>query len=191
MSEVKQLLAKNIFSSGNDDINGFNILYEEYYTKLLTYSNSYVHSMFIAKDIVQDSFINLWEKRAKLSPETNIRYYLFVVVRNRSLNYLKHKKVESQFANDRRADYLSAELSHITMEYDGSDLLLGSELKEIIDETISDLPEKCRAVFELSRKENKKNKEIAEELTISVKTVEAQITKGLKCLRKRLGEYFD
>lgn len=104
---------------------------------------------------------------------------------------MKHKKVESQFATNRRADYLSAELSHIAMEYDGSDLLLASELKEVIDETINDLPEKCRAVFELSRKEDKKNKEIAEELSISVKTVEAQITKGLKHLRKRLGEYFD
>lgn len=78
MSEVKQLLAKNIFSSGNDDINGFNILYEEYYTKLLTYSNSYVHSMFIAKDIVQDSFISLWKtgQNSRLKPISAIIYLL-------------------------------------------------------------------------------------------------------------------
>jgi len=169
----------------------FKDLFKEHYISLLGYCNSYIKDEFVAKDIVQDSFKALWEKRTIWCSNSNVKYILFTIVRNNSINYLKHKKVEFKYASDYRKDYIHAELNLKAIEYDGSDYLIAKEVNTCIESAIEELPDRCKQVLELSRKREMKNKEIAEELTISVKTVETQMTKALKHLRSRLKVFTD
>jgi len=175
----------------NDSDIIFKGLFKECYVSLLGYCNSYIKDEFIAKDIVQDSFKTLWEKRAIWCSNSNVKYILFTIVRNNSINYLKHKKVEFKYASDYRKEYIHAELNLKAIEYDGSDYLIAKEVNTCIDSAIEELPDRCKQILELSRKKEMKNREIAEELTISIKTVEAQMTKALKHLRNRLKVFTD
>ena len=164
----------------------FKDLFKEYYVSLLGYCNSYIKDEFVAKDLVQDSFKTLWEKRKIWCSNSNVKYILFTIVRNKSINYLKHLKIELKYASDYRRDYLNAELNLTAIEYDGSDFLIADELNDCIESAINELPDRCKQILELSRKKEMKNREIAEELSISIKTVESQMTKALKYLRNRL-----
>ena len=169
----------------------FKDLFKEYYVSLLGYCNSYIKDEFVAKDLVQDSFKALWEKRAIWCCNSKVKYILFTIVRNKSINYLKHKKVEFKYASDYRNDYMHAELSLRAIEYDGSDYLIAKEVGACIESAIEELPVRCKQILELSKKKEMKNKEIAEKLSISIKTVETQMTKALKHLRSRLKDLAD
>lgn len=164
----------------------FEDLFKEHYVSLLRYCNSYIKDEFVAKDIVQDSFKILWEKREVWCFNPKVRNILFTIVRNNSINYLKHKKVEFKYASAYRKDYIHAELNLQAIEYDGSDYLIAKEVHICIESAIEELPDRCKQILKLSRKEEMKNKEIAKELSISIKTVETQMTKALKYLRDRL-----
>jgi RNA polymerase sigma-70 factor (ECF subfamily) len=164
----------------------FKDLFKDNYVSLLGYCNSYIKDVVVAKDIVQDSFKALWEKRTIWCSNSNVKQILFTIVRNKSINYLKHQKIELKYASDFRRDYLNAELNLTAIEYDGSDFLIADELNDCIETAINELPDRCKQILELSRKKEMKNREIAEELSISIKTVESQMTKALKYLRNRL-----
>ena len=134
-----------------------------------------------AKEIVQDVFINLWNKRETISSEKSVKSYLFTSVKNRCFNFIRdNKKFRSNVLDIDIADY------EVTFE---NDSFSEPELQTKINNAINKLPEKCRQVFKLSRIEELKYKEIADKLSISVKTVEAQMSKALKVLRKELKEY--
>ncbi|MBI9059052.1 MAG: RNA polymerase sigma-70 factor [Labilibaculum sp.] len=168
----------------------FEDLFKKNYVSILRYCQGYVHNEVVAKDLVQDSFKVLWEKRDVFFSNPNINYVLFTIVRNKSINYLKHKSIELKYASDYRKEYIQTELNIKALEYDGSDLLIAKEVNNCIESAIDELPEKCRQVLELSKKKGLKNREIAEKLSISIKTVEAQMTKALKLLRNRLDVHF-
>ena len=167
----------------------FKHVFEEYYMSLLGYCNSFIKDDTVAKDIIQDSFKVLWEKRTNWLSKPNVSSILFSIVRNKSLNYLKHEKIELKYASELKHNYYQCELSLTAIEYDGCDLLIAKEMNTCIENAVAELPEKCRLVLELSRKKNLKNTEIADRLSISVKTVEAQITKALKHIRKLLNNH--
>lgn len=136
----------------------------------------------IAKEIVQEVFTRLWEKRESIDPQNKTISYLGTAVRNRCLNYLRDNK---KFSSGITAlEGLGENHSYVEQ-----DELVSEELKRKISEATDALPEKCRKIFLLNRMENKKYKEIADELNISVKTVEAQMSKALKFMRERLAEY--
>lgn len=159
----------------------FETLFKTHFAPLTGFSQTFVKDEDTAKEIVQNVFINLWDKKERLDVNQPIKSYLYTSVRNRSLNYLRdHKKFRSQVLDD--------DLSHLESEQQ-SDPLVSEELQEKIDRAIGLLPEKCKEVFELSRFEGLKYKQIAEQLGISVKTVENQISKALKILREELKDY--
>lgn len=172
--------------SSPSDIDSFNSLFKQHYFALLNYCKGYVQDECVAKDILQDSFVSLWEKRHRLHPNTNMKFYLFSVIKNKSINYLKHKKIELQYSKDKKAILLETEMNLTAIAYDGSDFLIAKELNAKIEKTMLELPKRCRDVIFLSRRKELKNKEIADQLSISIKTVESQMTKALKYLREKI-----
>lgn len=127
---------------------------------------------------MHEVFISVWEKFDSLPPDTQYRSYLFTAVRNRCLNYLRDKK--KLLSLEKVGD---ADLSEVNTS------LEAAELEQAIAQAINSLPEKCRQIFEMNRGEGLKYAEIAEKLGLSVKTVEAQMSKALSVLRERLGEF--
>ena len=135
-----------------------------------------------AKEIVQDAFFNLWEKRDTIDMDRPVKSYLTMVIHNKCSNYLRDN-------NKFDAYVLHIENLLDIPEYVDADSMVESELKSKIDVAISELPEKCREVFVMNRYDNLKYLEIAERLQISVKTVETQMSKALQMMRIQLAEY--
>jgi len=135
-----------------------------------------------AKEIVQDAFMSMWEKRDTIDMEKPVKSYLTMAIHNKCTNYLR---------NNRKFDRNVLEIENLldVPEYESSDSLIADELKSKIDSAIHELPEKCREIFVLNRYENLKYQEIADKLQISVKTVETQMSKALQHMRVRLAEY--
>lgn len=137
----------------------------------------YVKDLDEARNLVHEVFITVWEKFDSLPSDTNYRSYLYTAVRNRCLNHLRDTK-----------KHLSIEKAEHKMTEESSSME-AAELEREIELAINSLPEKCRMVFEFSRMEGLKYGEIAEKMGISVKTVEAQMSKALTVLRAHLSEF--
>lgn len=164
------------------DENTFEMLFKKHFKGLCYFSLTYVKDYEAAKEIVQDSYTALWEKRDTLDLSKSIKSYLTTTIYNKSLNYLRDNK---KFNKD-ILDIESAIPSSGTYQ---PDRLGEAELKNKIENAINELPEKCREVFKLSRFEHLKYQEIADQLQISVKTVETHMSKALQHLRIRLSDY--
>lgn len=163
----------------NSDI--FNKLFHDYYTNLSRFAFTYVKDEAVAEELVQEVFVNLWQKQ-ELKEISSIRSFLYISVRNRALNYLRDHKTRTLHENDfaiereRGALYEYNEYEH-------------KQLETLVKDAIAELPEKCREIFELSRNENLTYQQIAEQLNISTKTVENQISIAIKKLRIKLKDY--
>lgn len=158
----------------------FEQLFREYFTPLSYFALGYVNDLDTAKEVVQEVFINLWNKKDSIKSDKSVKAYLYTSVRNRCLNYIRdHKKFRSYVLD------VEIEDTEIFVE---NNSLTQEETQIKIHQAIDKLPEKCKEVFRLSRFDELKYKEIAEKLGISIKTVEVQISKALKILRKELKE---
>jgi RNA polymerase sigma-70 factor, ECF subfamily len=164
------------------DITAFEMLFKTYYQPLCNYAYSFVQDRDEAEEIVQATFMSVWEKRDSLSIHTGVKPYLYAMVRNASLNVLKHEKIKQQHVVGEMA---VAERSVESV----SRTVMASELEGRIYKALDKLPEQCRLVFKLSRFEELKYAEIAEQLNISIKTVENQMGKALKIMREQLKDY--
>lgn len=156
----------------------FEQLFREYFSPLCNFALGYVNDLDSSKEIVQEVFFNLWNKKDSINSDKSIKAYLFTSVRNRCLNYIRDNK---KF----RSYILDVEIEDTDLVFENNAMTqMEAQLK--IQGAINKLPEKCKQVFELSRFEELKYKEIAEKLGISIKTVEVQISKALKILREEL-----
>ena len=139
-----------------------------------------------AEDIVQEAFMELWKRKEDIEDESHIKAFLYRIVYTRALNVIKHRTVVNNHADSVKKvtqfklDYYDPEANDV-MGY-----IEGLETRKQINDAISELPAKCREVFILSYQHDKKNKEIAEQLGISIRTVEVHLYKALKTLRTRL-----
>lgn len=166
------------------DLRSFEVLFRQYYQMLCGYALRFVKDADTAEEIVQDLFYKIWEKRAELQINSSVKSYLFSAVHNRCLKYIEHRNVETRYRN-----YYLLHGSEIDSEpHDTAGI---HELQEIINATLNALPERCGRIFRLNRFEGLKYHEIAEKLSISVKTVEANMGKALKLLRKNLKNYVE
>ncbi len=164
------------------DAKEFEIVFKSHYVKLSLYANRFINDIDISKEIASDSLTFLWEKRGTLSFTSSVTAYLYKMVQNKCMNYIKHQRIENEYVNYMIRNKLLDEIpEHDTNPYHEK------ELAEQIRQAIDTLPEKCKLVFEMSRFEYLKNKEIAERLNISQNTVERHITIALEKLRKSLG----
>lgn len=174
---------KNVFDSIKEgNASAFEMIFRTYYQSLCNYAYSFLSDKDEAEEVVQATFITIWEKRASVSIDTSFKSYLYRAVRNSCLNVIKHEKVKQQHASYQVA-YSESSVESV------SQTVQASELENKIQEAMKVLPEQCRLVFQLSRFEELKYAEIAEQLQISVKTVENHMGKALKIMREQLKDY--
>jgi RNA polymerase sigma-70 factor (ECF subfamily) len=164
------------------DITTFEMLFRTYYQPLCNYAYTFLQDRQDAEEIVQSTFLMVWEKKNELAIRTSVKPYLYAMVRNACLNALKHEKIKQRHAGEELA---TAERSYDSVAH----IVATNELEIRIKEAIDELPEQCRMVFKLSRFEELKYSEIAEQLGISIKTVENHMGKALKIMRDRLRDY--
>lgn len=160
----------------------FETIFRTYYERLCNYANTILNDMDEAEEMVQGAFLTVWEKHDTLEIHTSVKSYLYRAVHNSCLNRVKHYKVRKTYGDSVKNQ---TELLHD----DASQDLIGSELDAIVANAIDSLPDQCKLVFKLSRFENLTYAEIAEQLGISVKTVENHMVKALKVLREKLKDY--
>jgi RNA polymerase sigma-70 factor (ECF subfamily) len=160
----------------------FEMIFKTYYQPLCRYAYSFLEDKEEAEEVVQSSFIAVWEKRNSLEIQVSLKSYLYRMVRNNCLNVIKHEKVKKQHVAHEMA---VAEVSFESV----SQKVYAHELEIKIANAMKALPEQCRLVFQLSRFEELKYQEIADQLQISVKTVENQMGKALRIMREQLKEY--
>ncbi|MEA1897489.1 MAG: RNA polymerase sigma-70 factor [Bacteroidota bacterium] len=162
----------------------FEHLFRSYFSSLCLFGMKYLKDMDTAKEIVHDVFVNVWSKRNELDLDKSLKTYLFSSVYNRSLNYIRdHKKFKG--IDEFRPEQYEQSSFDVSVE------LEGKELQSQIQKVIDSLPERTRKIFVMNRFEGFKYKEIADELKISQKTVEAQISSALKVLREKLKIYLE
>lgn len=180
-------MGEQILHFSTVDKNNLRIIFNNYYQPLCHLSQHYLEDEDEAKGVVQEAFVKLWELRQDLNQESNLRNFLFTLVKNNCLNIIKRRQILLKHHEQIR--WMEMHYQYESLSRMGDDYLEFDELKEKIDLAIQNLPEHCRVVFEMSRFEDLKNREIAEKLGISQKTVEAHLTKALKILRKDLKDY--
>ena len=160
----------------------FELIYVHYHASLCVFAKSFVNDIDEAEEIVQNVILKLWEQKESLYKIISLKSYLYRAVRNTCLNYIKHQKIVQQYKD-------AAWIKLKEIESDFVNPYQNTELEEHINNAIAELPERCREVFELSRFDGLKNKEISAKLSISVKAVEANITRALSSLRKKIEAY--
>ena len=154
-------------------------LFEQYYQRLVVFANRYLEDLESARDVVQDLFVDLYDSRQSISIETSLKSYLYSAVKNRCLNQVKHEQVKEKHRNMSRSEVNAPDPNL-------EEIMDAVELKARVYEIVSKLPEKCRQIYIMSRVDGKRNREIADELNLSVRTVETQISKALKFLKNSL-----
>lgn len=165
------------------DEQAFELLFRKYFPRLCAFSNKFLNDPEEAREVVQEAFMKIWETSEEIDPEESIKAYLYKITRNLSINKLRRRKIISRYTEIYKIVYID---NH---ELSGLESLLGKELEENVALSVNNMPEKCRKIYELNRVEGLKYREIAELLKISVKTVEAQMSKALRSLREDLSEY--
>ncbi|ASU36252.1 RNA polymerase sigma-70 factor [Mucilaginibacter xinganensis] len=170
----------NLIKEG--DAKAFEKIFREYFKFLHAYAYTFTKDDGQAEEIVQNVFCRIWEKRELLKTDGSLKAYLYRSVHNESLNYLKHQKTRDAF----RVNYNTKEDESANA---ASEKIMMAELDTYIQKALDELPQQCRIIFQLSRFENLKYKQIAGQLHISVKTVENQMGKALRILREKLSEF--
>ena len=163
------------------DQSAFDSIFRAHYPHLVAFAQGLLRDRSAAEDSAQEVMLELWRRRAELTIHESLRAYLLRATRNRSLNQLRHAKVQ------RNAEPHLVSEDSITAT--GTGELVAAELHTAFSSAVSELPPACREVFLLSRGQGLKYAEIAETLGISIKTVESQMGKALRHLRLRLSEW--
>ena len=156
-------------------------LYEEYYNYICSVVYKMTGDASLSEDIAQEVFVEVWRRRDTLDVNLSLRGYLRRVAVNKTLNHIRAQKM-----NFEEEDVV---LSVPSNENSSQKKLEAEDLQKVINDSIDSLPDKCRVIFGLSRFEELSYKEIADELGISIKTVENQISKALKLVRKAVMDY--
>ena len=165
------------------DIKAFEELFRRYYFPLCCYAAGITGQMAVAEEIVEELFYVLWKERERLQIFQSVKSYLYRATRNQSLQYCEHEEVRNRY-REAVLNTSNPEQStdpHQQMEYE--------ELQKLINSTLEKLPERRMRIFKMHREEGKKYAEIALLLSLSVKAVEAEMTKTLRTLRKEIENY--
>ncbi|MCG6189534.1 RNA polymerase sigma-70 factor [Maribellus maritimus] len=165
----------------------FEVIFNLYYPRLVCFAQEYV-SFEVARNLVQDAFLSFWEKNPPVISESQLQSYLYTTVKNSCISRLRHEKIKKKFIEESERK-IQKQLYISALENLDTSTIAFQEIEVIIERTLADLPPRCRKVFILSRFEGKKNHEVAGELNISQKAVEAQITKALKIFRIALKDF--
>lgn len=175
---------RNILNTLYDTEQKFKQLFDAYYGRLIVHALRFVDTQAEAEDVVGDVFYELWKKIDTVDLDSGMVAYLYRAVTTRALNVLRHKNVAAvriemlEVIGERRLDFISEDDTERDVE--------SEEIARNIRDAVNELPERCRQIFILSYVNGLKNKEIADAMNISVRTVEAQIYKALRFMREKL-----
>lgn len=166
---------------------GYELMFRRYYRTLCSQAVRFVHSRTIAEDLVSEVFFSFWKNQVHQQITTSYQAYLFSAVRKRAYTHLRQEFQQDSIVIDSETSGLDDAVS-----LDPEQLLQYTELYQRIEETVRTLPPQCQRVFVMSRFEGKKHREIADELQISPKTIEAHLSRALTQLRQtlRLGLFY-
>ncbi len=172
------------------DLHSFNNLFNEYHEPFIRFALSYVKEKHIAEDYVMEAFIAFWENREQLLSNTRPQAYILTIIKNKCLNHLQHVLVR-QRAEKELSDHAEWVLSTRinALQACDPDFIFSDEIHQIIESTLNKLPEKTRQIFLLNRYQGLSYKDIAEQMDLSVKTIEFHISKALSKLRFSLKDY--
>jgi len=169
----------------------FKEFYVLWYSRMKKFAREYVISEDDAEDIVQDIFTELYEKYEFLDQRVNMTAYVFTAVKNRCIDNLRHKIISQESANRIQEEYnLTLRMKFDSLEILDDDIFKDHNLENKIEKALNNLPEKCRIIFIKHKLEGMKLKEIAEELQLSPKTIENQMTIAYKKLKEELKEIY-
>jgi RNA polymerase sigma-70 factor (ECF subfamily) len=164
------------------DLQAFERLFRKYYESLCQWAHHYLKDRDSAEEVVQDLFYRIWRDHGALKIHTSVKSYLYMAVSNNCRMILNQKNrrsvIESELARDEQNPPAQP-----------AELLETSEIRQVVEQTLEELPERPATIFRMSRYEGMKYREIAEKLSISVKTVESNMGKALELFRKKLQEY--
>lgn len=165
------------------NIGEFERLFMKFYEPLCHQADKILSDMDTAEDLVQEFFYHFWKNRETFTLKFSLNAYLYRSIRNNAFHYLEHLAVRKNYAENVFREFQDLMPAHLQTDVDLN------ELDKAIHATLEQMPERCSLVFRMNRFEGKKYREIAEILSISVKTVEADMGKALQIFRKSLREY--
>jgi len=169
--------------SEQDDERAFEQIFLHFYPRLFSFALTYLKNRDWATEVVEDALIYIWENRKVLPAIKNLTYYLYVATRNGALNCLKKNRKEATLHLD------EAQADSLHFHRDPEHILISGEILLSIEKAISSLPGKCQLIFRLVKEEGLKYREVAELLTLSVKTVEAQMSIALRRIQEALPQH--
>jgi len=179
---IKQL------QDGNEKV--FEQIVREYWPRMFKFALIYTQNNETSQELVQDTFLVLWNNRAILKDNTNLITYLMVVLRNKCLNLLEQTRIRQLYIEEIDDETIYQRANLYVLHDEASQIVESEDLHKAIERTLSKLPEKTREVFMLSRYDGLKNQQIAETKNISQKTVEYHISKALQILKEELPQEY-
>ena len=179
---IKQL------QDGNEKV--FEQIVREYWPRMFKFALIYTQNNETSQELVQDTFLVLWNNRAVLNDNTNLITYLMVVLRNKCLNLLEQTRIRQLYIEEIDDETIYQRANLYVLQDEASQIVESEDLHKAIERTLSKLPEKTREVFMLSRYDGLKNQQIAETKNISQKTVEYHISKALQILKEELPQEY-
>ncbi|MDR8389697.1 RNA polymerase sigma-70 factor [Aliifodinibius sp. S!AR15-10] len=156
-----------------DNQTGLEELYKKYYSQLCDFAFQYVGSVDLSEEVVSDVFLKVWQRRHKLSLDPNFKKYLYTATRNQALNYIEKEKSDNESLDDNAEGLVSK-------KYQPDENFIYKELENRLEFLISTLPPRRKLIFKLSRLEGFSYKEIADVMSISVRTVQNQMVEAIK-----------
>ena len=160
------------------DRKAFDRIYDKYWKRLFVFAYKILEDQPVCEDIVQEVFVKLWQRR-QLKQIQQLENYLIKAVKYRVSNHIRDRRTKLP---------LESVLPELLEQANAVLILEEKETKRLVQESIFGLPAKCKEVYAMSRDESLSNKEIAQQLNLSVRTVEAHIHKALKSIKKSLGQ---
>jgi len=166
-----------------DDLKAYEAIFRQYYQQLYRFAYNYLRDQVPSEEMAQEVFLYIWEKRSQIEIKTTLKTYLYSAIKNKCLNYIKY---EVPRKNELEESHLAMMMVNQPEREEDSE-----RMRRHIDAAVNELPTKCRQIFILSRNAGLTYEEIAEELELSVKTVENQMSIALKKLRESLKPLYD
>jgi RNA polymerase sigma-70 factor (ECF subfamily) len=173
----------------NGNTNAFEKLYFNMQPRLFGFSKKFIDDSEVARDIIQEIFFEFWENRQTIIIKTSVNAYLFRMLHNKCLNYIRNKKVHDKYASYVDIKLKEAELLFFDHDQENYKSIFFKEIEDIFRTSVENLPGSCREILVLSRMIGLSNKEIADQLSVSVRTIENQIYRALKILKVKLKDY--
>jgi RNA polymerase sigma-70 factor (ECF subfamily) len=160
----------------------FDFVFNYYYSGLCAFAMRYLNDRDVTEDLVQDFFVFLWSEGSRLQIHTSLKAYLFTAIKNRCLDFQRHSSVHERYTS-----YFLSQANEV--DYSAEFMFAESELRTVIQRSVEKLTPRCREIYEMNRVKGLSNQVISEQLNISKRTVELQISIALKFIRLELADY--